>query len=137
MAQVVNWERREGAWELKREGFWLFYLHFSSSSPVGISVLLPSIWKYRPFCRLSAVSLIDRSLPLSAMTSLFGATVIDTPQFDKHEVAEETSPLMNARSEHLKPGKAHMAMPVVPGLPAADRSDSADTIANGQSPEPV
>ena len=71
------------------------------------------------------------------MTFLYGATITTTPQFDKSEVAEETSPLMGARNEHVKPGKGHAAMPVVQRAPAAERSGSADTIANGQSPEPV
>ena len=77
------------------------------------------------------------------MASLFGATTADTPQFERTEVAEETSPLMGAKSEHIRSGKLHIAMPVVGnrGLgvapAAAERSGSADTISYGNSPEPA
>ena len=47
------------------------------------------------------------------MASLFGATTVDTPQFEGTEVAEETSPLMGSKSEHIRFGKLHIAMPVV------------------------
>ena len=71
------------------------------------------------------------------MASLFGATVAGTPQFDRIEVAEETSPLVGAISEHIKSGKVHMAMPVIQSAPAAERSGSAETVAYGHNPEPA
>ena len=71
------------------------------------------------------------------MASLFGATVADTPQFDKVEVAEEASPFMGAKTEQIKSGKVHMAMPVIQSAPVADRSGSVETVAYGQSAEPA
>ena len=67
------------------------------------------------------------------MASLFGVTTAGTPQFERTEVAEETSPLMGAKSEHIRFGKLHIAMPVVGnrGLgsapAAAERSGHMDT----------
>ena len=75
--------------------FGIHYLHLadlSSGSPVRYYL---SFSFQRPFYRLSAVSLLAVACVLMAF--LFGATTADTPQFDRVEVADETSPLMGGK----------------------------------------